>query len=137
MDFNAWEIVLLLLLAIVFFGPEKLPELARKTARVFAYLRGIANDARTQLREELGPELADIKLSDLNPRNLLASQLGAETTRELNEVAAEMRGVRGAVTQATTGEARPDASPADAPDGVDPDLANLVEAIPPFDREAT
>ncbi|QLQ16668.1 MAG: Sec-independent protein translocase subunit TatB [Micropruina sp.] len=67
MDFNAAEIVVLLLLAIVIFGPEKLPELARKTARVLNYVRGIANDARGQLRQELGPEFADLKLSDLNP----------------------------------------------------------------------
>ena len=33
------EIVLLGGLAIIIFGPEKLPELARKAARVLAYLR--------------------------------------------------------------------------------------------------
>ncbi|MFT3971667.1 MAG: twin-arginine translocase TatA/TatE family subunit [Micropruina sp.] len=46
MDFNASEIVLLLVLAIVLFGPEKLPELARKTARVLHAVRRIANDAQ-------------------------------------------------------------------------------------------
>ena len=54
MDFNMVEIVLLGGLAIVIFGPEKLPELARKAARVLAYLRKISEDARGQLREHPG-----------------------------------------------------------------------------------
>lgn len=75
MDFNAAEIVLLVLLAVIIFGPEKLPELARKTARVLHYVRTIANDARGQLREQLGPEFEDLHLSDLDPRSLLAQPL--------------------------------------------------------------
>lgn len=94
MDFNAAEIVVLLLLAIVIFGPEKLPDLARKTARVLNYVRGIANDARGQLRQELGPEFADLKLSDLNPRTMLTKHvLGAEVEAELQSVAGDLRGL--------------------------------------------
>lgn len=83
-DFNAGEILLLVVLAVIIFGPEKLPELARKTARVLNYLRGIANDARGQLREQV-PELADLDISDLNPRTLGMKLLGPETANELAE----------------------------------------------------
>ena len=86
-DFNGSEIVVLAVLAVIIFGPEKLPDLARKAARVIQYLRGIANDARGQLRAELGPEYADISLSDLNPRNLGQRLLGEETTQDLREAA--------------------------------------------------
>lgn len=75
LDFNMIEIVILGAMAIIFFGPERLPEFARKTARVMAYLRQIGNDARGQLRQELGPEFDDIRLSDLNPRNLISRHL--------------------------------------------------------------
>jgi len=84
-DFNAAEVVLLAVLAVIIFGPEKLPELARKVARVVNYLRGIANDARGQLREQLGPEFDDIQLSDLNPRTLGTKLLGEDGTREISE----------------------------------------------------
>ena len=72
MDFNGGEIVLLLVLAIVLFGPEKLPELARKSARLLHHFRRIANDARGQLQQQLGPEFADLDIADLNPRNFVA-----------------------------------------------------------------
>lgn len=85
-DFNAAEIVMLAALAVIIFGPDKLPELARKTARVFNYIRGIANDARGQLREQLGPEFDDIHLSDLNPRTLGAKLLGEDVAQDIAEV---------------------------------------------------
>lgn len=93
-DINPGEILVLVVLAVIIFGPDKLPELARKLARVFNYLRGIANDARGQLREELGPEFADLHLSDLNPRSLGTRLLGEDATRELAEVRNEL-GVAG------------------------------------------
>ena len=65
-DFNASEIVILVILAVIIFGPEKLPGLARKAARVFNYVRNIANDAQGKLREELGPEFADLNLEFAN-----------------------------------------------------------------------
>ena len=74
-DINGPEILVLLVLAVIIFGPEKLPDLARKAARVLNYLRGIANDAQGRLREELGPEFADLNLANLNPKALAASVL--------------------------------------------------------------
>jgi sec-independent protein translocase protein TatB len=82
-DFNMSEIVVLGVLAVIIFGPEKLPELARKAARVLSYLRNIANDAQGRLRQELGPEFADLELADLNPRTLVNKHL-------LNPVQAEV-----------------------------------------------
>ncbi len=85
-DFNASEILILVILAIIIFGPEKLPGLARKAARVFNYVRNIANDAQGKLRDELGPEFANLNLADLNPKSLVASTLLDPVTAEVSEV---------------------------------------------------
>ncbi|HEY3409695.1 MAG TPA: sec-independent translocase, partial [Propionicimonas sp.] len=74
-DFNVSEILILGVLAVIIFGPEKLPEVARKAARVLNYLRNIANDAQGRLRQELGPEFADLELADLNPRAFVQKNL--------------------------------------------------------------
>lgn len=75
---DAVELVLLVVLAVVIFGPEKMPEFARKAARVVVYLRGIANNATTQLRSELGPEFKDMDVKDLNPKAFVRKHMSAE-----------------------------------------------------------
>ena len=54
------EIAVLIIIAVLMFGPDKLPEMARKAARVYHYLKNIANNTRDQLRSELGPQFADL-----------------------------------------------------------------------------
>lgn len=86
-NFNLSEILVLGVLAVIIFGPEKLPELARKAARVVAYLRNIGNDARAQLREELGPEFDDFRMSDLNPKTFVQRHiLNAEEIDDLRQI---------------------------------------------------
>nr|WP_269452206.1 twin-arginine translocase TatA/TatE family subunit [Tessaracoccus coleopterorum] len=70
--------VIIIVLAVVLFGPEKLPQYSRKAARVFVYLRDIANNAKNTIGTELGPEYADLELKDLNPKAFLAKQLQNE-----------------------------------------------------------
>lgn len=102
MDFNASEVILLLVLAIVLFGPEKLPELARKAARVLHYVRRIANDAQGRLREAR-PQYADLNLADLNPKAFVAKHLGPDATAEFDDVAAELKGARTSLDAAMAG----------------------------------
>jgi sec-independent protein translocase protein TatB len=74
-DINAPEFVVLVVIAIVLFGPEKLPEFARKAARVLRYLRSIAGNAQEQLSKELGPGFEDMDLRDLNPKAFVQKHL--------------------------------------------------------------
>lgn len=65
------ELVILGIVAIIVLGPDRLPDLARDAARMLRTLRELATGARTQLRDELGPEFADMDLRNLNPRTAL------------------------------------------------------------------
>jgi sec-independent protein translocase protein TatB len=69
------EIGVLILVALVVFGPDRLPTLARDAARMIKMLREVAQGARTQLRDELGPELGNLDLASLNPRTALRRAL--------------------------------------------------------------
>jgi len=62
------ELMVIMLVAVVVFGPERLPDLARQAGRFVRQVRNLAQSAQNQLREELGPEYADLKLTDLDPR---------------------------------------------------------------------
>ena len=65
------ELMVILVVAIVVFGPDRLPEFGRQAGRFVRTLRGMAGQARDELRKELGPEYADLRLSDLDPRQAI------------------------------------------------------------------
>ena len=69
------EIVVLLIVALLVFGPDKLPSVARDAARTLRELRKMAQGARTQLKSELGPEFADFDFDSLNPRAFVRKHL--------------------------------------------------------------
>ncbi|MGA4508213.1 sec-independent translocase [Propionibacteriaceae bacterium G1746] len=94
MDIGLPEILMLVVLGVVMFGPEKIPPLARKAAKVIHFLRGIANDAQSQLRSELGPEYANFDIRDLNPRTFVAKHLLGDLQEDLNDIKNDLTGIK-------------------------------------------
>ncbi|MGI8879930.1 MAG: sec-independent translocase [Jatrophihabitans sp.] len=70
-NLGPFEIGVLLIVALVVFGPDKLPTLAKDAARMLRTLRDMAQGARTQLRDELGPEFGNLDIRSFNPRTAL------------------------------------------------------------------
>src|SRR6476659_4103372 len=68
LDVNGWEFVLLLLIGVVVLGPERLPEYAAKLGRLVRQARAMAEGAKGQLREQMGPEFDDINWRQYDPR---------------------------------------------------------------------
>ena len=62
------EMAVILVVGIIVFGPDRLPDYARQAGRMLRQLRTFAQSAQNDLRSELGPEFADLKLTDLDPR---------------------------------------------------------------------
>lgn len=65
------EFAVIALVAVLVFGPDKLPELAKQAGAMLRAARKFANSARDDLRTELGPEFADLELRDLDPRAIV------------------------------------------------------------------
>lgn len=65
------ELSVIAVVAIIVFGPERLPEFARQAGQIARQVRRMALNARDELRDELGPEYADLELSDLDPRTIV------------------------------------------------------------------
>ena len=79
------ELTLIAFVAVLVFGPDKLPELARQAGRMAKQLRGFANSARDELRSELGPEYADLQLRDLDPRTIVRKHIVEAMNDGMNE----------------------------------------------------
>jgi sec-independent protein translocase protein TatB len=75
LDVGAGEIIGLAVVALVVVGPEKLPRYAADAARMLRQVRRMASEARDEVTRELGPELKDLDLADLDPRQLVRKHL--------------------------------------------------------------
>lgn len=73
------EILTILFVCLVVFGPERLPELARQAGRLIGQFRLLTQGALDQLREEA-------ELNDLNLPNLQVGSLRAQTRDYLREL---------------------------------------------------
>ena len=126
---NGWEIVLLALIAVFVLGPERLPEYAAKLARGIRKLRVMAEGAKGQLRDQLGPEYEDINWRQYDPRQYDPRRIVREALVEplddaFSPVRDEIGGVRDAARLRSGGDGGADHETADG--GVPPVTTHLA-----------
>jgi sec-independent protein translocase protein TatB len=83
-DVGLMELAVIAFVAILVFGPDKLPELAKQAGGFLRKARDFTNAARDELRTELGPEYADLELRDLDPRQIVRKHI-VEAMEEAGE----------------------------------------------------
>ncbi|WP_037889678.1 sec-independent translocase [Streptomyces sp. NRRL S-87] len=97
-DIGALELVTLVVLAVLIFGPDKLPKVIQDVSRFIRKIREFSDSAKQDIRAELGPDFKDFEFEDLNPKTFLRKQLtenedlaeirsSLDLRKELNEVA--------------------------------------------------
>jgi sec-independent protein translocase protein TatB len=74
-DLSLPKLLVLAVIALVIFGPHELPKIASQAGRALRDLRKIAEGAKNDLREGLGPEFADFDIEDLNPKRFVQKHL--------------------------------------------------------------
>ncbi|NHC45725.1 sec-independent translocase [Motilibacter aurantiacus] len=72
---NGWEFIILAIIALVVIGPDKLPKFVSDASKMARQVRRMARDAQNEVRDQLGPEFADIDVRDLNPRKFVSKHL--------------------------------------------------------------
>ena len=69
------ELAVIAIIAVIVFGPDRLPDFARQAGRMLRQLREFSQAARDDIRKELGPEYANFELTDLDPRRAVRKYL--------------------------------------------------------------
>lgn len=81
------EFTVIALVAVLVFGPEKLPEFAKQAGRFLYRMKQFATSTRDELRTELGPGFSDLELRDLDPRTVVRRHI----VEAMEEAEAEAR----------------------------------------------
>jgi len=74
-DLSLTKLLVLGVLALIIFGPDQLPKIAGQAGRALRDLRRIADNAKADLQEGLGPEFRDFDINDLHPKNFVRKHL--------------------------------------------------------------
>ncbi|MEU4980647.1 sec-independent translocase [Streptomyces sp. NPDC021969] len=152
-DIGALELVTLVVLAVLVFGPDKLPKVIQDVTRTIRKIREFSDSAKQDIRQELGPEFKDFEFEDLNPKTFIRKQLdndelglkeirnGFDLKKEMAEVTDAVHGrdpepsSSGSSAGSSSGSGRVDMSKKpEQPGKTDKPAA---DDRPPFDMDAT
>ncbi|CAM5740154.1 Sec-independent protein translocase protein TatB OS=Streptomyces alboniger OX=132473 GN=tatB PE=3 SV=1 [Streptomyces alboniger] len=144
MTYGPLEVVTLVVLAVLVFGPDKLPKVIQDVMRTVRKIREFSESAKEDIRSELGPEFKDFDFEDLNPKTFIRKQLdnddlGLKEIRNGFDLKKEMAEVTDAVhgresDSSSSGSSSPEIS------GGTVDMTKKPEKPddrPPFDADAT
>jgi sec-independent protein translocase protein TatB len=87
------ELMVIIVVTLVVFGPDRLPEFARQAGRFVRQVKQFTDNARDDIRAELGPDFADFEITDLDPRNAMRKYV-ASVMDEDDAAAARRPGLR-------------------------------------------
>jgi sec-independent protein translocase protein TatB len=77
-DISGWEFLTLAAIAVMIFGPERLPKFAADAGKFLREVREYVHGAKADLARELDMDLPDLRSVDLSARGLLRKTMGDE-----------------------------------------------------------
>ncbi len=130
-DLSIGKLLILGILGLMIFGPEQLPKMAAQAGRALRDLRRLAENAKADLSESLGPEFSDFDFNDLNPRSFVRKHL----LDDLDDEDYRWAGPSGAGLMGLDTPVGSTAAHGAGGNGAGP--AHVFDSPPPFDAEAT
>lgn len=113
------ELILVMVLALIVFGPERLPELAAQLGRLVREARRYAGQVTSQLKDELG-DLTQEYESLRQEVQQLRRELNQQTKPfrdELNATRADLKATKQSVEKAVAKDERPQQPAKPRPEG--------------------
>jgi sec-independent protein translocase protein TatB len=130
---SGFEFVILAVLALLVFGPERLPSIAADAGRMIRQLRRMAQEAKEEVSGAF-PELDDLGLADLDPRQFVRRQL----LEEKDDLDAALDGRPTPAAKAGPVEPAAPRTDVPTPDAAPPAVADSTTPAPsPWDADAT
>jgi sec-independent protein translocase protein TatB len=131
-DINGGEFLILLVVAVLVIGPERLPKYAEQLAHLVKRAKVFLEETKSRVDDELGEDLKDVDWAALDPRKYDPRRIVRDAL--LDDVMPAVTGFKSATTFGTAAGAGA-ASPAPSGDSGGSEQAAAGHA--PFDDEAT
>ena len=139
---NGGELLILIVVAIIVVGPERMPEYAKQLREWVVSLRAVVDRGREQIKEEVGE---DVDWNQLDPRQYDPRRIVREALNEPTQTGAASgtttaaTASAGAATAATAtaGAAAAGATSTEAPASTAGSSRSPLLPSAPFDSEAT
>ncbi|AZS73986.1 Sec-independent protein translocase TatB [Streptomyces lydicus] len=156
-DIGPLELVALVILAVLIFGPDKLPKVIQDVMSFVRKVRAFSDSAKEDIRSELGPEFKDFEFEDLKPKNFVRKHVlekdeyglkdlqeirnGFDLKKEMAEVTDAVHGQDSASSATPSNSSGPSLSKeSPAASAGSPDMVKRAaqpDERPPFDADAT
>lgn len=148
-NISGGELMILVFLALLLIGPEKLPQYAQQLAKLVRTLKEMMSGAKETLKDELGDDFEELQKFDprqYDPRRIVRDALNdpaparrSVPTSAPAQSAAGFTATSAAGTTLAGGAALAGAAVASQEDGTMEEVteASAEPAAPPFDDEAT
>ncbi|MCH5672813.1 sec-independent translocase [Streptomyces gilvus] len=149
-DIGPLELLTIIVLAVLVFGPDKLPKVIQDVMRTIRKIREFSESAKADIRQELGPEFKDFEFEDLNPKTFIrkhldSDDLGLKEIRNGFDLKKEMAEVTEAVqsydtdapSSSSSSSASATSSSSSSGGRVDMTKKPEEDDRPPFDADAT
>ena len=134
-DINGGEFIILLVVAVLVIGPERLPKYAEQLAQLVKRVRVFLEETKNRVDDELGEDIKDVDWAALDPRKYDPRRIVRDAL--LDDVMPAVTGFKRATTVGATGaDAAADAASA-APRSASEDSEQDTAGHAPFDDEAT
>lgn len=138
-DINGGEFLILLVVAVLVIGPERLPKYAEQLGQLARRAKALLQETRSRVDDELGDDLKDVDWAALDPRKYDPRRIVREAL--LDDVMPAVTGFKRATTPgaaaaagaATAGAGAASAAPSRASEA----SSQAAGGHAPFDDEAT
>ncbi|HEX5331669.1 MAG TPA: Sec-independent protein translocase TatB [Cellulomonas sp.] len=136
-DINGGEFIILLVVAVLVIGPERLPKYAEQLAQLVKRAKVFLQETKSRVDDELGEDIKDVDWAALDPRKYDPRRIVRDAL--LDDVMPAVTGFKRATTFGATGAAAGTAAAAAsaAPSSPSSESERATAGHAPYDDEAT
>jgi len=136
-DINGGEFIILLVVAVLVIGPERLPKYAEQLGQLVRRARVFLQETKSRVDDELGEDIKDVDWAALDPRKYDPRRIVRDAL--MDDVMPAVTGFKAATTFGSTPGADAAAGPVSgaAPGTAAEDAGQVGAGRAPFDDEAT